>query len=65
MAESSESNWIEHAIKRPGALREKTHTPSGKDISEKRLHAAEKSKNGSERKEAHLAEELEQFRHKK
>ena len=38
--------------------------PEGKDISEKKLAAAENSKSATERKEAHLAEELEHFRHK-
>ncbi len=32
-------HWIEHAHLHKGALREKTHTPEGKDISDKRLHA--------------------------
>ncbi|MGO9467909.1 MAG: hypothetical protein ACLQVF_27545 [Isosphaeraceae bacterium] len=64
MAKSKDPNWIEHAIRRPGALREKLHVPEGKDISEKKLAAAENSKNATERKEAHLAEELEHFRHK-
>ena len=49
MAEK-DPHWIEHMHMRKGALHEKTHTPEGKDISAKRLHAAEKSKNGTERK---------------
>ncbi len=65
MAKSKDPHWIEDAIKRPGALREKLHVPAGKDISEKKLTAAENSKNATERKEANLAEELAHFRHKK
>jgi len=65
MADKKDADWIEHAIKRPGALHEKLHVPAGKDISEKRLHAAGKSKSPTERREAHLAEELDHFKHKK
>jgi len=62
MAKSKDPHWIEDAIKRPGALREKLHTPKGKDISEKKLAAAENSKNATERKEACLAAELAHLR---
>ena len=51
-------HWIEHAHLDKGALRRETNTPAGKDISEKRLHAAARSKNDTERKQAELAETL-------
>ena len=51
-------HWIEHAHLDKGALRRETHTAAGKDISEKRLHAAAHSKNGTVRKQAELAETL-------
>jgi hypothetical protein len=51
-------HWIEHAHLDKGALHRETHTPAGKDISEKRLHAAAHS-NGTERHRAELAETLE------
>jgi hypothetical protein len=65
MAAQRDPNWIEGAIKRPGALHEKLDVPEGKDIPKKKLAAAEKSKSPIERRQAHLAAELEQFQHKK
>lgn len=62
MATPSDPHWIELGIKRPGALRAETGTKPGHDISEKKLAAAEKSKNRTERKESNLAAELEHFR---
>jgi len=63
MAEKSDPLWIEHANLKEGALRDKTATKEGKDISAKRLHAAEGAKNATTRKQAHLAEELSHFKH--
>jgi len=54
----SDPRWIEHAHLDEGALRRETHTAAGKDISEKRLHAAAHSKNGTERHRAATAETL-------
>jgi hypothetical protein len=51
-------HWIEHAHLDKGALRRETHTAAGKDISEKRLHAAAHSKNGTVRRQTELAETL-------
>ena len=56
--------WIAGAIKHPGALRAKTHTPKGKNIPEKKLKAAEHSKSPAMRREAHLAETLKGMHHK-
>ena len=65
MAKKSDPHWIENMHMEKGALHRKTHTPAGKDISEKQEHAAQKSKNKTERKEANLAVELEHLRPKK
>jgi hypothetical protein len=54
----NDPHWIEHAHLKEGALRKELHTPEGKDISAKRLHAAAHSKNGTERHRAELAETL-------
>ena len=58
MAENKDPHWIEHAHLKEGALRKETKTAAGKDISEKALHAAAHSKNGTERHRAELAETL-------
>ena len=58
MAEKKDPHWIEHAHLDKGALRKETGTPAGKDISDKRLHAAAHSKNSTERHRAQLAETL-------
>jgi hypothetical protein len=58
MAKDKDPHWIEHAHLKEGALRKETHTPAGKDISEKRLHAAEHSSSAKEGGRARLAETL-------
>jgi hypothetical protein len=50
-------NFIQKAIKHPGALHKELHVPEGKKIPEKKLKAAEK-KGGKIAKRAHLAETL-------
>jgi len=55
---ANDPHWIEHAHLKEGALREKTGTKDGKDISAKKLHAAAHSKNATTRQQAHLAETL-------
>jgi hypothetical protein len=62
MAEKKDPHWIEHAHLHEGALRKETHTKEGKDISEKRLHAAAHSKNDTIRRQAELAETLKSLR---
>jgi hypothetical protein len=58
----SDPNWIEKATaKNKGALRKKLGAKPGKDISAKRLHAAERSKSEPERREATLAATLKSF----
>jgi len=59
------ANWIDKAVEHPGGLREELHVKEGKDISEAKLEKAENSKNPHIAKQAHLAEELEHFKHKK
>jgi hypothetical protein len=55
---NKDPHWIEHSHLDQGALRRETRTPAGKDISEKRLHAAAHSKNATKRHRAQLAETL-------
>jgi hypothetical protein len=62
MAKGNDPHWIEHAHLKEGALRKETHTPAGKDINEKRLHAAAHSKNDTLRQRAQLAETLKGLR---
>ena len=64
MAKNKDPHWIEHAHLKEGALRKDTKTKKGMDISEKRLHAAAHSKNGTIRKRAELAETLKKLPHK-
>ena len=56
--------WIQKAIKKPGALHKELHVKEGEKIPEKKLKAAEHSKNPTERKRANLAETLKKM-HKK
>lgn len=51
----SKKNWIQDAVKRPGALRKKLGVPKGKKISESQLNKAAKSKNPTTRRQANLA----------
>ena len=51
-------NWIQGAIKHPGALRKELHVKKGEKIPEKKLKAAEHSKNPKTRRRANLAETL-------
>ena len=55
-------HWIKDAIKKPGALRKELHVPKGKNIPEKKLEKAEKSKNPVEKKRAELAETLKKMK---
>ena len=50
-------NWIQGAIKHPGALRKELHVKKGEKIPEKKLNAAAK-KGGVEGKRANLAKTL-------
>lgn len=51
----SKKNWIQGAVKRPGALRKKLGVAKGKKISESQLNKAAKSKNPTTRRQANLA----------
>ena len=53
-------NWINGAIKHPGALHKELGVPKGKKIPKKKLEAAAK-KGGKEGKRARLAETLEKM----
>jgi hypothetical protein len=51
----SKKNWIQGAVKKPGALRKKLGVAKGKKISESQLNKAAKSKNPTTRRQANLA----------
>ncbi len=55
------ANFIQKAIKHPGALRAELHAPAGKDIPAHKLHVAAHSKNAKEAARARLALELRSF----
>ena len=57
-------NFIQDAIKKPGALRKALHVKKGEKIPEAKLEKAEKSKNPTMRKRANLAETLSKMRRK-
>jgi hypothetical protein len=56
-------NWIQGAIKHPGALHEQLGVPKGEKIPPKKLAAAAK-KGGKLGRRARLAETLKLFHHK-
>ena len=58
----AKKNWIQDAIKNPGALRKKTKTAPGKTISKEALKKASNSSNSTTRKQATLAKTLKSFR---
>jgi hypothetical protein len=58
---NDKKNWIQGAIKKPGALRKALKVKAGKDIPEKKLEKAEHSKNPLMRKRAALAKTLKSF----
>ena len=58
-------NWIQGAIKRPGALRKKLKVPPGKKITAAQLRKASRSKNPRTRRQANLAKTLKSFRKKR
>ena len=55
------TNWIEGAIKKPGALRKSLGVKKGEKIPTAKLKKAEKSKSTLTRKRAQLAETLKGF----
>ena len=58
-------NWIQGAIKHPGALSKKLGVPEDKNIPMSKIKKAEKSKNPTTRKQAVLAETLKKMNKKK
>lgn len=54
----AKDNWIQGAIKKPGALHKALHVKSGEKIPESKLKKAEESKSPLMRKRANLAETL-------
>ena len=57
----AKTHWIQNAIKNPGALRKKTKTKKGSNISATALNKAAKSGNPTTRKQANLAKTLKRF----
>lgn len=64
-AEKSEGKWMQHAVKRPGALRRKLHVKAGQKIPAKKLTKAAHSKNPLLKKEAVLAKTFKKANRKK
>lgn len=60
-SKKDDKNWIQGAIKKPGALRKELGVKTGKKIPAKKLAAAAK-KGGKEGARARLAETLKNFR---
>jgi hypothetical protein len=61
---AEKKNWIEGAIKKPGALHKSLGVPEGKKIPESKLKKAEHSQNSTTRRRAALAETLKGFNKK-
>ena len=59
---ATDKNWIQKAIKNPGALRKKAGVKAGKKISGKELTKLSKSKNPTTRKQANLAKTLKKMK---
>ena len=58
----ADGDWMQGAVKRPGALHAKLGIPQGQKIPAKKLAAAENSSDPTERKEATLAETFRKYR---
>jgi hypothetical protein len=58
-------NFIQKAIKKPGALRKSLHVKKGEKIPEKKLEKAEHSENPKTRARANLAKTLKKLNKKK
>jgi hypothetical protein len=59
---TKDKDWIQKAIKRPGALHRELHVPMDKKIPKKKLEKAAHHK-GKEGQRARLAEILRKFKH--
>jgi hypothetical protein len=59
---NSDPKWMEHAVKRPGALHRKLGVPAGQKIPASKIAAAEHSSSPLERKEASLADTFRKYR---
>lgn len=58
------SNWIQGAIKHPGALHKSLGVPQGEKIPESKLNAAMHSSDPKTRRRAALAKTLKKMHHK-
>ena len=59
---SKKKDWIQGAVKRPGALRKKLGVKKGENITAAQLNKASKSKNPRTRKQANLAKTFKKMR---
>jgi hypothetical protein len=59
----AKKQWIQNAIKNPGALHKSLHVPKDKPIPESKLEKAEHSRNPIMRKRANLAKTLKSLHH--
>jgi len=57
----AKKNWIESAVKKPGALRKSLKVKAGEDIQKNKLDKALNSKNKLTAKRARLAKTLKKF----
>ena len=57
----AKKNWIESAVKKPGALRKSLKVKAGEDIPKNKLDKALNSKNKLTAKRANLAKTLKSF----
>jgi hypothetical protein len=57
----AKKNWIESAVKKPGALRKSLKVKAGEDIPKNKLDKALNSKNKLTAKRARLAKTLKKF----
>lgn len=62
MAQSKRGNWMQGAVKRPGALHRQLGVPAGKKIPAKRLASAASSSNPLLARRARLAQTFAKYR---
>jgi hypothetical protein len=58
----AKKNWMQSAVKKPGALHKALNVPMDKKIPEAKLQKAEHSKSSHVRKMANLAETFKKYR---
>lgn len=63
-AKPAKKNWIQDAVKKPGALRKTLKVKKGENIPEAKLEKAQNSKNPKTARRARLAMTLKKMRRK-